>query len=168
MGRFFNTSQGGTRPRAARSREFSLSQDEKGKGPVLRCAIPAPLRQYLDYLPPADWHRPLVPGARVQAPLGSRSLTGIITATVNDTSVAPGKLKPVSAVLDESPLIDTGMLDLLRWTADYYQHPPGETLMLGLSVRERRGEAPVNIDQPGFELSIRGRGLAEDLSLIHI
>lgn len=139
-----------------------MSQDEKGKGPVLRCAIPAPLRQYLDYLAPADWHGPIVRGARVRAPLGSRTLTGIITATVDSSSVAPGKLKSVSAVLDESPLIDTRMMDLLCWTADYYQHPPGETLMLGLSVRERRGQAPADIDQPGFELSLRGKGLAED------
>ena len=162
MGRFFNTFPGGTLPQVARSRGFSLSQDEKGKGPVLRCAIPAPLRQCLDYRAPADWHRPIARGARVQAPLGSRTLTGIITATVDGSSVAPGKLKSVSSVLDESPLIDKRMMDLLCWTADYYQHPPGETLLLGLSVRERRGQAPANIDQPGFELSVRGKGLAED------
>ena len=100
-------------------------------------------------------------GGQGAAPLGSRTLTGIITATVDSSSVAPGKLKSVTAVLDESPLIDTRMMDLLCWTADYYQHP-GETLMLGLSVRERRGQAPADIDQPGFELSLGGKGLAED------
>ncbi len=139
-----------------------MSDINDEKSALLRCAMPVPLRKYLDYLPPEDCRELPKPGSRVRAPLGSRVLTGVVTEVVGSSSLETGKLKPVQAILDDAPLIDSRVMGLLCWTADYYQHPPGETLMLGLAPGERRGEAPADSGQPGFALTTRGRGLADD------
>lgn len=130
--------------------------------PILRCALPAPLQGALDYLPPEGFNpEQLVPGVRVKAPLGKRLLTGVLLEVHATPDVPLTKLKRVEAILDATPLLDSHLLSLLRWTASYYLHPPGETLSLGLAPRERRGEPPAPTGRPGLALNERGRGLPE-------
>ncbi len=128
---------------------------------LLRCAVPVPVRGYLDYLPVSGNEALPVTGGRILVPLGSRQLVGIVTEILGSTDINPAKLKRAKVYLDETALIDPNVLRLLAWTADYYQHPPGETLVLGLSPRERRGEPPANVQEAGFDLTLRGQGLSE-------
>ena len=109
---------------------------------ILRCLVNAPLRQLLDYLVPKNAVLPISPGCRVLAPLGNRQVVALITAVVPRSESEIDSLKHADCVLDDIPLVSVAQLDLLRWTADYYLHPPGETMVLGLSPRERRGEPP--------------------------
>ena len=128
---------------------------------IMRCAVPAPLYTLLDYLLPGDVdeNRQLKPGIRVRVPLGNRTLTGVLIETHHSPDVALNRIKRAESLLDDEPLIDPTQLALLRWTAHYYLHPPGETLVLGLALRERRGEPPAPCGEPGVALSERGRGL---------
>ncbi len=98
---------------------------------LLRCAVPVPVRGYLDYLPVSGNEALPVTGGRILVPLGSRQLVGIVTDILGSTDINPAKLKRAKVYLDETALIDPNVLRLLAWTADYYQHPPGETLGFG-------------------------------------
>ena len=128
---------------------------------IVRCALPIPLAGTLDYLLPEKTVGPtsLRPGIRVRAPLGKRILTGICTGIHSNSNITLEHLKPLDAILDEEPLLDTHQLALLTWTANYYLHPIGETLALGFAPRERRGEPPAPTGKPGITLNQRGRGL---------
>ena len=105
---------------------------------IWRCAVPSPLRRTFDYLPSKGCHGAATPGARVTVPFGKRSVTAIILSITAESSVEPAKLKAATALLDEQPLYIDTQRALLSWAADYYQHPLGEVLPLGLSPRERR------------------------------
>jgi len=71
-------------------------------------------------VPPALADR-VAPGHRVLAPLRSRKVTGVVTATGDDLSSA--NLKPLLEVLDERPLFDQAHLELMAFLASYYMAP---------------------------------------------
>ncbi len=89
--------------------------------------MPAPLRGFFDYLPPAGSDPgPLVPGIRVRAPFGKRMLTGVLVELVDHSDVPQSKLRAATEVLDEAALLGATDLELCHWASDYYQHPVGE------------------------------------------
>jgi primosomal protein N' (replication factor Y) len=105
---------------------------------------------------PSDWV-----GRRIRVPLGKRSVVAIIVAINPDDPFPIEKLKAAGELLDDTPLLTPVQQQLFHWASDYYLHPPGEVFALGLSPRERRGEPPATIGQPGFCLNLRGKGLPE-------
>ncbi|MES2624123.1 MAG: primosomal protein N' [Pseudomonadota bacterium] len=106
----------------------------------LQVAVPSPLRQCFDYLPPANVPLP-VPGTRVRVPFRNQTLTGLVISTSCDTSFAPEKIKTVLEVLDDEPLLDQSMLDLHRWASTYYLFPLGMTLQTSLPQAVREGKS---------------------------
>lgn len=109
-----------------------------------RLAIPTPLRRHFDYLAPMDFKPKSVPvGVRVKVPFGRQTLIGILLEIVHDTEVPEQKLKPVIEVLDESPVFDSEVLQLLRWCAQYYHHPIGEVMQNALPVKLRQGASTI-------------------------
>ena len=128
---------------------------------IWRCAVPSPLRRTFDYLPSKGCHGAATPGARVTVPFGKRSVTAIILSITAESSVEPAKLKAATALLDEQPLYIDTQRALLSWAADYYQHPLGEVLPLGLSPRERRGQPERALTETGIRLTARGQGLPD-------
>ncbi len=107
-----------------------------------RIAIPVPLRREFDYLPPPDLQgNPPLPGVRIRVPFGRQTLIGILLEVVEETEVAKNRIRPVIEVLDQQPLFDSEMLQLLRWCSQYYHHPVGEVLQNALPVRLRQGAA---------------------------
>lgn len=85
-------------------------------------------------------HQPVAAGCRVIAPFGGRSLTGVVVAS---TSVIPQgfTIKPVTRVLDQSPLLSANSLELARWMADMYFATWGECL--GTMVTNAKEERQV-------------------------
>ena len=58
----------------------------------IQVAIPSPLRQLFDYLPPENCTiEQLKPGVRVTVPFGHRILTAVIVGHSHSASVAFGK-----------------------------------------------------------------------------
>nr|WP_199671450.1 primosomal protein N' [Salinisphaera sp. Q1T1-3] len=102
-------------------------------------AVPVPLHGMFDYLVPSNVA--IAVGMRVLLRFGRRHLVGIVMACDVTPSVALDKLRPVERCLDESPLLDTALLKLLRWTARYYHHPLGETVATALPAALRRVDA---------------------------
>lgn len=108
---------------------------------IVRVAIPRPLYQAFDYRCDID---PLPgPGCRVRVPLGNRfSMVGIVLESGVDSEF--DQLKPIEAVLDEAPLFDQQLLELLQWASLYYHHPIGEVLFTALPKRLREGRELVH------------------------
>lgn len=107
----------------------------------LRLALPTPLRRLFDYRAPTSvpvelWQ----PGARVRVPFGSRTVVGILLETSRQTDVPPDKLREALELLDERPLFDRPLLNLILWTASYYQHSTGDTFSWALPALLRQGE----------------------------
>lgn len=107
----------------------------------LRLALPTPLRRLFDYRAPAEvpvehWQ----PGVRVRVPFGSRKVIGILLETCHATQVPADKIRDALELIDAQPLFDTRLLELIRWTASYYQHSLGDTFSWAMPVLLRQGE----------------------------
>lgn len=108
---------------------------------LLRVALPTPLRRLFDYLPPQDVDcSQLVPGARVQVPFQSRTLTGMLIEVVHESSIPYEKLKKAYAILDDAPILPTDVYALCEWAAGYYHYSFGEILASALPVALRKGK----------------------------
>jgi primosomal protein N' (replication factor Y) len=130
---------------------------------ILRLAIPSPLRRLFDYLPPEDLSPErlagLQPGSRFTVPFGSRQVCGVLVEATESTDVPTDKLRAARQLLDPSPLISPGVLDLCRWAADYYRHPEGEVLAAAFPTGLRRGNSRREAGEPAWRLSVAGKGL---------
>jgi primosomal protein N' (replication factor Y) len=105
-----------------------------------RIAIPTPLRRHFDYLAPVNFHANLPPaGVRIKVPFGRQTLVGILLEIVQQTDVPAQKLKPIIEILDEQPIFNPELLQLLRWCSLYYHHPIGEVMQNALPVKLRQG-----------------------------
>jgi len=112
------------------------------QGQVCKVAVPSPLRRTFDYLPPQkNAQQQLQPGVRVLVPFGNRQLVGVLTDLATGSDLPAKRLKPVIAVLDQTPLYSSSMLKVLRWAALYYQCPIGEVFATALPANLRSGKA---------------------------
>jgi primosomal protein N' (replication factor Y) len=124
---------------------------------VLRVAIDAPLRAPFDYLPPPGLTPAAVPlGVRVRVPVGHREAVGIVVEHAEQSQISVSALKPVHQVLDITPVMDRALMQLLRWTADYYHHPLGEVIAAALP-RALRDGAPAAARVELWRASVAGR-----------
>lgn len=107
---------------------------------ILRVAVPTPVQGYFDYLPAPDEADLPAIGARVRVPFGRRQVVGVVIGHGDASSVPSHRLRPIGATLDTGPLLNTALLNLLAWAADYYQHPLGEVMAAALPVTLRQGK----------------------------
>ncbi|MEE4381500.1 MAG: DEAD/DEAH box helicase family protein, partial [Pseudomonadales bacterium] len=125
---------------------------------MLRVAVPSPIRDCLDYLPPEAGPAAPPPGVRVRVPLGRRSVVGVVVAHAAQSALPRERLRPVTAVLDRSPVLPPELLALAAWMTDYYQHPPGEVFALFLPPAVRRGETTAGPRERIWTVTEAGRG----------
>ena len=110
-----------------------------------RIAIPTPLRRHFDYLLPVNFQAKLpLAGVRIRVPFGRQTLVGILLEIVHETDVPLNKMKPVIEILDDTPVFNDELLQLLNWCTQYYHHPIGEVMQNALPVKLRQG-APTQI-----------------------
>ena len=89
-----------------------------------------PVYKTYTYGIPPEWQSPPQVGQRVLVPMRRRRVTGYVIDVVSaptDISV-----KPVLALLDESPLFPAGLLRFFDWIARYYHQPLGEVIKTAL------------------------------------
>ena len=107
---------------------------------ILRIAVDVPLRTLFDYRAPAGIASDrLQPGVRLWVPFGRRRVVGVLVGTRAGSEVPDSRLKAAIALIDEEPVLDRRLLDLLTWSADYYRHPPGEAISAALPAPLRLG-----------------------------
>ncbi len=92
------------------------------KLPILQIAVKTPLRRSFDYLALSEINHYQI-GQRIKIPFGRRSVIGIVVGMTEKSNFPLNKLKSVSALIDETPLLDEKLLSLYHWASDYYQHP---------------------------------------------
>jgi len=126
------------------------------KPEILQVALPVPLPQLFDYLPPQG--SPVVPeGSRVLVPFGKRKLVGVVGRKMNRSEVPDGRLLTIEKVLDGGePVLDEKLIGLLQWCWKYYKHAPGEVMLSALppSLRRLKGALP----DPPLCFSLTGTG----------
>ncbi len=112
-------------------------------------ALPVPVDKVFTYLIPGALASRLQPGCRVLVPFGPRRMTGYV---ISFRKRSPGKIKlrEVSALVDDEPLLNDSLFQLARWMANYYVHSLGEVLraMLPAGVRGR-GRLPLEDETEG-------------------
>jgi len=130
---------------------------------ILEIALPTPLRRRFDYFAPAHMSdvdaSQLSAGVLVRVPFGHQEMTGVLIQTKSYTDQNIEKLRPALAILDQTPALDSALLDLILWAADYYQCPEGEALSTALPVLLRQGEAAEERRETCWQLTTEGKGL---------
>ncbi|HEY7169694.1 MAG TPA: primosomal protein N' [Vicinamibacterales bacterium] len=109
---------------------------------LIRVAVPVPALDLLTYSVPEGTSPS--PGARVVVPLGSRAVTGIVVETgVGPDGVDRSAIKPIRQLLDGEPFVPSDVVELARWTAEYYAAGAGEaiTAVLPPKARGERADA---------------------------
>ncbi len=129
--------------------------------PILRIAIPSPLRRLFDYLPPSNLDSP-TPGQRFLVPFGRTRTVGILLEVASHSELPREKLKPALRQLDRAPLLDAAMMQLLRWACDYYHHPPGEVFQTALPVLLRQERAAEQRGVAYWQLTSAGMAIDPD------
>ncbi len=134
---------------------------------ILRIAVPSPLRQLFDYLPPVglppadlspDAIQRLPVGVRVRVPFGRRELVGILVEVLPASAAGVAQLKPALEILDTEPALPPELLELVAWASAYYHHPLGECLLQALPAELRRGE-PLQAHEQRWRLTVAGLAL---------
>ncbi len=110
--------------------------------PVVRVAINAPLSRLFDYWVPDG--QIIRPGARVRVPFGRRNQIGLVLETAAGSDLPSDKMREVSDVVDDVPLLSTTDLWLIRFVSDYYHHPIGEVVAAALPASLRQGKPLAN------------------------
>ncbi len=130
---------------------------------LLRVAVPSPLRRVFDYLPPDDQGPDLpAPGTRVRVPFGRGTRVGVVLEQVDHTRVPRKRLKRISRVLDDEPLLGAEILAFLRWASDYFHHPLGEVILGALPSVLRAGKPLPTSGEPRWRLTESGQGLRSE------
>ena len=95
---------------------------------IARVMLPLPLPEAFDYA--ADEAMGLAVGDHVAAPLGPRTVRGVVTE-LRDGHGVNRALKPLAGRLADPPL-PANTLRFVEWAASYACEPPGEALALAL------------------------------------
>ena len=103
---------------------------------IVRVGFDVPLDTLFDYR--CDAAVPGDIGARVLAPFGKRNVVGVILAITDSSTVALPRLKAITRILREAPGFSPDDIRLIRFAAEYYQHPLGAVTMSALPAGLRR------------------------------
>lgn len=119
-------------------------------------ALPVPVDRLFTYSIPPALQAVVQPGCRVLAPFASRKLTGVVCAL--HSSPPDVAARDILKLLDETPVLESELLKLGDWIAEYYCTAIGEVLkgMLPLSGEQRRSAS--------YSLTDVGLGVARQLT----
>ncbi|OUR73060.1 primosomal protein N' [Methylophaga sp. 41_12_T18] len=107
---------------------------------ILHIAIPCPLRQSFNYLA-TESEYPWTSGLRVKVSFGSREVIGIVLQASTTSDFDTTKLKPILERIDNYPLLDSELFNLITWVSYYYHHPIGDCFQTALPKKLRLGES---------------------------
>lgn len=123
---------------------------------LVAVAVPVPFLGELTYRVPEGMPVPEV-GARVRVPVGTRVLTGCVVA--HDAVLAEGEARSIHSVIDATPLLPPAIVELCRWTADYYMAGIGDALRIAMPPGARR-------ERPAFKTGRVASVTAQGLSAV--
>ena len=134
--------------------------------PIIRVAVPSPLRRTFDYWAPTELG-PCPPGVRVTVPFGRSTRVGMVLENGVTTTLEQDQLKAVVAQLDVTPVLPPDTIALLKWASAYYHHPIGEAVRAALPGGLRQGAPAAAIElrhwcctTPGRQVDLSSFGRA--------
>ncbi|MEG0486427.1 MAG: primosomal protein N' [Acinetobacter sp.] len=112
----------------------------------IQVAVPVYLNDCFDYQVSAEQYAQAEVGARVAVSFGRQNLVSIIVKkiAVDEPIDSHFKLKFITELLDDKAILDSKVLSLLTWSAQYYQFPIGEVIQTALPTLLRQGK-PYNL-----------------------
>ena len=129
----------------------------------------------LTYSVPVEEPPPPV-GARVIVPLGARAVTGVVVevgVSLEEAGLDAAAVKPLRQVLDHTAFIPGDVVELARWTGEYYASGVGEAIGAVLPPKTRGQRADghrtrriVVLTAAGLETTGRGARQREVLALL--
>ncbi len=78
-------------------------------------------------------------GALVRVPLRNRSVAGVVVAITGTSGMAPGRLKLVTELVQEEPVLTAELVSLALWMRDYYAASAESVLETMIPAPVRRG-----------------------------
>ncbi len=125
--------------------------------PILRVALPVPLRQLFDYLHVENGLSPQ-PGMRVLVNFGHRKMVGVIVEIVHKSDFPLEKLANVIEYPDAGQtVLSAETLSLLRWCWWYYKHAPGEVVFNALPPLLRKKDGSIPPPPQQYKLTTAGK-----------
>lgn len=91
-------------------------------------AVSVHARKVFSYEVPACLKDRASVGMRALVPFGRKLVTGYIVAAMQERRAGEYKLRRISELLDDEPVISADLIETARWIADYYFAPPGEVI----------------------------------------
>jgi primosomal protein N' (replication factor Y) len=122
---------------------------------VLRVALPVPLPTLFDYLPPPAGVASV--GSRVLVPFGRGKQVGVVVGSDVEAVVGKGRLKQAIRLLDDTPMLDTELMQTLAWAADYWLGAPGEAYANALPLALRDAKPLPSIGDEYWSLTVAGQ-----------
>jgi primosomal protein N' (replication factor Y) (superfamily II helicase) len=130
---------------------------------ILNIALPLPLRRSFDYSVGKLEIEKLKPGVRVLVPFGKhQQRIGVITNISDKTNIDIDKIKSVISLTDAQPILSKSDLKLLKWSAEYYQHPLGEVIFNALPTMLKQGKPALVKEESCWVPSASGHGIEQD------
>jgi primosomal protein N' (replication factor Y) (superfamily II helicase) len=127
---------------------------------ILKVAVAVPLYRLFDYLVPAGMETDcLIPGIRLEVPFGPGKKIAFLIETTQHSEITPDKLKPITRILDDQPLLSAKDIRLLRWASQYYHHPIGEVFSTAFPATLRNGK-PASLPPTQQCYALTGTGKA--------
>ena len=93
---------------------------------IVEVALNLPIRKSFDYRWPSKLARTPEAGLQVLVPFGAQKKGGVVVGVKEHSEFS--QLKKVETLVDQEPLFSTEMLDLTKWTSEYYFCSWGEAL----------------------------------------
>ena len=123
--------------------------------PYADVAVTLPMAHSFVYAVPESLAADCIPGMRVLVPFGRRRITGYILK--RRTDCGKYRAKKILDVLDDHPLFPAREIPFLKWVADYYIFPLGETIKAALPTGlERKDVSCVFMAKAGRAALARG------------
>jgi len=138
---------------------------------IVKVAIDLALDRLFDYEVPEALQKKLAVGQLLSVPFGHREARGFAMDIVERTAQSSAKLKPVSAIVDETPFFSPSILTLVKRIAEYTAAPIESVLRAALpaAVLKRNARAKEQLfvdpvpDAAADGLTARQKWLCENI-----
>ena len=124
---------------------------------VAQVAAEGAAGRVFDYAVPAALEGAVAPGATVLAPLGRRTISGVVLS-LSSRSSHGGPLRELSGLAPGAPALPPPLVELARWMAAYYLAPVERCIRTMLPPAVRAGAA----GEDGFERRLVVRAVGAD------
>lgn len=81
-------------------------------------------------------------GVRVRAPFGSRGSAQGVVVHRHEKSKFKGRIRTIKSVVDETPIFDAKLWDLLNWASRYYITPLGQVMRTAVPPKLTQSYSP--------------------------